>query len=98
MSKSISQLDFEKLSGEIHLDDGPVTVDEAALVSNNKKILGIKIHVGRNRVVRRMFVHLGYEVVKLDRVVFAGLTKKDLPRGKWRHLLKHEVLNLKHLK
>lgn len=56
------------------------------------------IHSGKNRIVRRIFEHLGYEVVKLDRVVFAGLTKKDLPRGHWRYLSQQEIINLKNMK
>jgi 23S rRNA pseudouridine2605 synthase len=79
----------------VPLDDGPAAADEASYVdASGKREVGIKLHMGRNRVVRRMFEALGYEVLKLDRVVFAGLTKKDIPRGKWRHLTEKEVLFL----
>jgi 23S rRNA pseudouridine2605 synthase len=67
-------------------------------VGDSKREVGLKIHMGRNRVVRRMFEALGAEVVKLDRVMFAGLTKKDLSRGRWRHLEEKEVVWLKQMK
>ena len=88
---------LDGLQQGVELDDGPVMVDAVEIVSADKKQLGIEIHSGRNRVIRRLFEQLGYDVVKLDRVMFAGLTKKDLPRGKWRHLNKQEVIRLKHL-
>jgi 23S rRNA pseudouridine2605 synthase len=95
LDKALTKADLERLVSGIHLDDGPANADEASYVANGtKKEVGLKIHMGRNRVVRRMFEAMGYEVVKLDRVVFAGLTKKDLPRGKWRHLSEKEVLFL----
>lgn len=99
LDKSITRADVEKLVAGITLDDGPAQADEASLVQGGtKREVGIKLHMGRNRIVRRMFQALGYEVVKLDRVVFAGLTKKDLPRGKWRHLTEQEVTFLKRKK
>ena len=67
-------------------------------MGDSKREVGLKIHMGRNRVVRRMFEALGAEVVKLDRVMFAGLTKKDLQRGRWRHLSEKEVVWLKQIK
>lgn len=95
LDKSMTKADLDKLVAGVHLDDGPANADEASyVVGGTKKEIGLKIHMGRNRVVRRMFAALGYEVVKLDRVVFAGLTKKDLPRSKWRHLSEKEVLFL----
>ncbi|MBX2972206.1 MAG: RNA-binding S4 domain-containing protein [Flavobacteriales bacterium] len=95
LDKSLTKADLEKLVAGVQLDDGPAVADEASyVVGGTRKEVGLKIHMGRNRVVRRMFEALGYEVVKLDRVVFAGLTKKDLPRGKWRHLTEKEVLFL----
>ena len=95
LDKAITRADIEKLVTGVTLDDGPAQADEASFVQGgSKKEVGIKLHIGRNRIVRRMFQALGYEVVKLDRVVFAGLTKKDLPRGKWRHLTEKEVLFL----
>lgn len=91
LDRPITKADFEQLTEGITLDDGPVPIDDLAIVSEDKTTLGIEIHIGRNRIVRRLFEHLGYEVVKLDRVVYAGLTKSDLPRGKWRFLSEKEV-------
>ena len=83
----------------VTLEDGLVPVDSIDyVVGSNKKEIGIQIHVGRNRIVRRLFEHFGYKVVKLDRVIYGGLTKKDLPRGKWRYLHPREVVMLKHFK
>lgn len=81
------------------LDDGPIKADKVKYVGNgeDKKQVGVELHSGRNRIVRRMFEHFGYRVLKLDRVIFAGLTKKDLPRGKYRILKESEVGNLKML-
>lgn len=97
LNKPISKQDFEKLLEPIQLEDGPVVLDEAALLSADKKTVGLEIHVGKNRIVRRIFEHLGYEVVKLDRTMYGPLTKKDLPRGKWRFLSPKEVIVLKNL-
>ena len=96
LNKNLTSVDFKKIQSGLQLDDGPVLVDEISFVDNkSKKEVGIKIHSGRNRIVRRIFEHLGYQVIKLDRVIFAGLTKKDLPRGHWRILTEQEVINLK---
>jgi len=74
-------------------------VQEDALAYLEKKTeIGLEIHSGRNRIVRRIFESLGYVVEKLDRVMYAGLTKKNIPRGKWRHLTEKEVILLKHFK
>lgn len=95
LDKSVTKVDLERLVKGLDLDDGLATADEASYVVNGtKKEVGIKIHMGRNRIVRRMFEAMGYEVMKLDRVIFAGLTKRDLPRSKWRHLTEKEVLFL----
>lgn len=95
LDKNLKAADLAKIAGGLELEDGPVAVDEVSYVTGGtKKDVGIKIHSGRNRIVRRIFEHLGYQVVRLDRVVFAGLTKKDLPRGHWRHLTAQEVINL----
>jgi 23S rRNA pseudouridine2605 synthase len=76
----------------VELDDGPIHADAVSYVNaTDHKQAGIEIHSGRNRVVRRIFEHLGYHVVKLDRVYFAGLTKKNLGRGRWRYLTQEEV-------
>ena len=78
------------------VDEKKVWVDDVAYVQGqSKNEVGIEIHSGRNRIVRKIFAHFGYKVVKLDRVIFAGLTKKDLPRGHFRHLTAQEVINLK---
>ena len=79
----------------ITLEDGEIYADEVAYVNENKKEVGVEIHSGRNRIVRRMFEHLGYAVQKLDRVYYAGLTKKNLKRGAWRFLTREEVMRLK---
>ena len=80
----------------ITLEDGFVAADSVSYVDeDDKKQVGIEIHSGKNKIVRRIFEHLGYKVAKLDRVYFCGLTKKNLPRGKWRFLTQEEVNMLK---
>lgn len=97
LNKPLSLEDFQAVKKGVKLEDGEVPVDELAYANpNDPREVGVKLHVGRNRIVRRLFEHLGYEVTKLDRVMYAGLTKKDLPRGKWRFLKKQEVIFLKH--
>ncbi|RIV44159.1 pseudouridine synthase [Flagellimonas pelagia] len=99
LDKSLSVADLHKIEAGLELEDGPIEVDSISFIQGApKRELGIEIHSGRNRIVRRIFEHLGYEVTKLDRVIFAGLTKKDLPRGHWRHLTEQEVINLKMIK
>ena len=96
LDQPMTKAHLEQLVIGVELEDGPAVADEASFVQGKpKNEVGIKIHMGRNRVVRRMFESLGYEVLKLDRVMFAGLTKKDLPRSKWRHLSEKEVLFLR---
>ena len=85
----------EQMTEGITLEDGDIFADEIAYASEDKKTVGVEIHSGRNRIVRRMFEHLGYTVQKLDRVYYAGLTKKNLKRGAWRFLTKDEVMRLK---
>ncbi|MCX2679921.1 pseudouridine synthase [Galbibacter sp. EGI 63066] len=98
LDKNFKGEDLLKVKEGLRLEDGEIKVDEISFIDGGKKNeVGVKIHSGRNRIVRRIFQHLDYEVVKLDRVVFAGLTKKDLPRGTWRHLTKQEVINLRML-
>jgi 23S rRNA pseudouridine2605 synthase len=98
LSKSLSQGDFNKIQFGLELEDGLIKPDNISYVAGaTKKEVGIQIHSGKNRIVRRIFEHLGYEVVKLDRVVYGNLTKKDLPRGKWRFLEEHELIQIKHL-
>jgi 23S rRNA pseudouridine2605 synthase len=95
LNKNLTTADFEKIATGIELSDGEITVDEIAFSGETKREIGITLHSGKNRIVRRIFEHLGYEVLKLDRVVFAGLTKKDLPRGKYRFLTEAEINILK---
>jgi 23S rRNA pseudouridine2605 synthase len=97
LDKRITSEDFRTLSEGVELADGPIKPDAMEYVGEGKSELGVEIHSGRNRIVRRLFEHLGYEVMKLDRVVFAGLTKKDLPRGKHRFLTPKEIDFLKML-
>lgn len=97
LDRPISDTDFQKLKEGIHLEDGFIKADDIDIVSPDRKSVGLEIHSGRNRIVRRMFEHLDYVVVRLDRVMYAGLTKKELPRGTWRHLTDLEVRNLKNL-
>ena len=72
-------------------------IDDIAILTPDKKSLGVQIHVGKNRIVRRIFEHFEYEVVKLDRTMYGQLTKKDLPKGKWRNLTEKEIVNLKNM-
>lgn len=95
LDRELEEEDLTKLKEGLSLEDGKAYVDEASILEENK--VGLEIHIGKNRIVRRMFEHLKYDVIKLDRTVFAGLTKKDLPRGKYRHLKPNEINNLKML-
>jgi 23S rRNA pseudouridine2605 synthase len=89
---------MNKIAFGVELEDGLIKPDQVSYVAGgSKKEVGIQIHSGKNRVVRRIFESLGYEVVKLDRVVYSHLTKKDLPRGRWRYLEEKEIIQLKHL-
>ncbi len=97
LDKALTKADFEKIMTGLTLDDGEVQVDALAYLEK-KNELGIEIHSGRNRIVRRIFESLGYVVDKLDRVTYAGLTKKNLPRSKWRFLDEREIVLLKHFK
>ena len=98
LNRSLRKDDFNKIAeGGVVLEDGIAEVDEIAYANpKNKAEIGIQIHTGKNRFIRRLFESLDYEVEKLDRVFFAGLTKKDLPRGRWRFLNEEEVRLLKH--
>ncbi len=95
LDKPLTRADMDKISEGVTLEDGDIYADEISYVKDNKKEIGIEIHSGRNRIVRRIFEHLGYTVQKLDRVYYAGLTKKNLKRGAWRFLTKDEVSRLK---
>jgi 23S rRNA pseudouridine2605 synthase len=98
LDKPMTKNDFIKIQEGVHLEEGKARVDEIAIVSDDKKTIGIEIHIGWNRVVRRIFESLGYQVVKLDRTIYAGLDKKDLTRGQWRFLKAEEIVMLKHFK
>ena len=98
LDKSLTQGDLNKIAFGLELEDGFIKPDMVSYVAGgSKREVGIQIHSGKNRIVRRIFEHLGYDVVKLDRSVYANLTKKDLPRGRWRYLDEHEIIQLKHL-
>lgn len=98
LDQPITETHFNDILNGLNLEDGMAYVDDLAIVDGDKKKLGIDIHIGKNRIVRRIFEHLGYEVSRLDRVMYAGLTKKDLGRGKWRFLTEKEIIRLKHMR
>ncbi len=90
--KDVTEEDMQRIADGIELDDGSIHADAVSYATEtDRNQIGIEIHSGRNRIVRRIFETLGYHVVKLDRVYFAGLTKKNLPRGRWRYLTQAEV-------
>ena len=92
LDKNVSAADMHQIAEGIELEDGPIKADAIEYADEkDKKQVGIEIHSGRNRIVRRIFEHLGYKVMKLDRVYFAGLTKKNVRRGDWRFLTEAEV-------
>ncbi|MBM3414508.1 MAG: rRNA pseudouridine synthase [Bacteroidetes bacterium] len=97
LDKPLEKNHFAQLAKGVVLEDGPVTIDAIAYSDpKDKRQLGVEMHSGRNRIVRRLFEHVGYDVKNLDRVLFAGLTKKNVDRGKWRFLTEKEVRLLKH--
>ena len=97
LDKDVSEADLEKIRKGLTLEDGFTPVDGVEYAKGKgQREVGIEIHIGRNRIVRRIFEHLGYKVKKLDRVYLGGLTKKDLPRGFFRHLSNREIIMLKH--
>ena len=95
LDKPLTRADMDRIAEGIMLEDGEIYADEISYVKENKQEVGIEIHSGRNRIVRRIFEFLGYNVTKLDRVYYAGLTKKNLKRGAWRFLTREEVERLK---
>ena len=98
LDKKLSMRDLQKIEANFVLDGKMVFVDKISYIENKpKNEIGIEIHSGRNRIVRRIFENFGYKVIKLDRVIFAGLNKKNLSRGVWRHLTQLEINNLKML-
>ena len=96
LDKPVTQSDFNKVQKGVKLDEGVAMVDNLAYTDESKKIIGIEVHIGWNRVIRRIFESLGYKVKKLDRVMYAGLTKRNLARGKWRYLTDTELVHLTH--
>ena len=97
LDKPLTKTDFEKLQSGVQLEDGFIMPDALGYTDpKDKTIVGIEIHSGRNRIVRRIFEYLGYDVHNLDRVTYAGLTKKNVQRGKWRFLTEKEVRILRH--
>ncbi|MDG2152011.1 MAG: pseudouridine synthase [Polaribacter sp.] len=99
LDRKLELKDLEKLRGEVIIEGRKVFIDAISYVNGESKSeIGIEIHSGRNRIVRKIFEHVGYKVNKLDRVVFAELTKKNLPRGRWRELTNLEVSNLQIMK
>jgi 23S rRNA pseudouridine2605 synthase len=97
LDKPITTEHFEAIKAGVELEDGLIKADDLGLVTPDAEVVGIEIHSGKNRIVRRIFEHFGYEVLKLDRTTYAGLNKKDLPRGKWRFLTEKEVIRLKYM-
>jgi 23S rRNA pseudouridine2605 synthase len=97
LDRPLTKGDAQKIIDGVRLEEGVAMVDDLAIVSEDRKTVGIEIHIGWNRVIRRIFEALEYEVVKLDRSVYAGLTKKELGRGEWRFLKNEELVILKHL-
>ena len=95
LDKPLTRADMDRIAEGVTLEDGEIFADEISYVKENKQEVGIEIHSGRNRIVRRIFEHMGYAVKKLDRVYYAGLSKKNLKRGQWRFLTREEVQRLK---
>jgi len=98
LNRPLSKSDFQKILDGVYFEEGKAQVDDLAIVSDDGKEIGIELHIGWNRIVRRIFEALGYEIERLDRVVYAGLDKKDLGRGQWRFLKPEEVVTLKHFR
>ncbi|MEO5649169.1 MAG: pseudouridine synthase [Ginsengibacter sp.] len=98
LDKPLTKADFEKILNGLRLEDGEIFADALAYADNkDKSVIGIELHSGRNRIVRRIFEHLGYDVKGLDRVMYANLTKKNVERGRWRYLNEKEVRLLKYM-
>lgn len=98
LDKPLAKTDFDKIVKGLKLEDGEIHIDSLAFAdSKDKSIIGIELHSGRNRIVRRIFEHLGYDVKGLDRVMYANLTKKNVERSKWRYLSEKEIRLLKYM-
>lgn len=98
LDKPLTKNDFIKIKEGVRLEEGRAVVDDIAVVGDDNSTIGLELHIGWNRIVRRIFESLGYEVVRLDRVAYAGLDKKDIARGQWRFLKPEEIVMLKHFK
>ncbi|MFI5171171.1 MAG: pseudouridine synthase [Chitinophagales bacterium] len=99
LDKPVTAADLQKITDGVELEDGIAMVDGIDYAHHTKRnIVGISLHIGKNRIVRRIFEQLGYHVERLDRTLYAGLTKRDLPRGRWRYLTEREIIKLKYLK
>lgn len=98
LDRALTKADFQAIRDGVRLEEGRAMIDDLAVVSEDGKTVGLELHIGWNRVVRRIFESLGYQVMKLDRTVYAGLDKKELARGQWRFLSKEEIIHLKHFK
>lgn len=96
LDRALTKNDLQKILDGVYFEEGKAQVDDLAIVSDDGKEVGIELHIGWNRIVRRIFEALGYQVERLDRVVYAGLDKKDLGRGQWRFLKPEEIVRLKH--
>jgi 23S rRNA pseudouridine2605 synthase len=98
LDKPLTKSHFDKIVDGLTLEDGEILIDSLAYAdSKDKSIIGIELHSGRNRIVRRIFEHLGYDVKGLDRVMYANLTKKNVERSKWRYLSEKEIRLLKYM-
>lgn len=97
LNKALTKVDLATIIEGFDLEDGPISVDDIAVLGSDRKSIGIEVHAGRNRIVRRIFEHFGYEILRLDRTMYGTLTKKELPRGKWRFLTDKELVGVKGL-
>ncbi len=95
LNGELTEEQFNQILEGIELDDGPIKADDLSYIDGDRRVVGIEIHSGRNRIVRRIFEHFDHRIVRLDRVYFAGMTKKKLRRGDWRYLTSREVAMLK---
>ncbi len=98
LDKPIEEKDFLAIEAGLTLEDGAATVEKIAVLTPDMLKIGVEVITTKNRIVKRIFEHLGYDVVKLDRTIYGGLTKKNLTRGRWRYLTEREVISLKHFK
>ena len=97
LHKAVTKHDMDAIAAGLELEDGTAEVDAVNYIDGaDKSAVMIELHIGKNRIVRRIFEHLGYQVVKLDRIYYGGLTKKDLPRSGYRSLTEREIIMLKH--